>query len=88
MHWHGLSAPDLVGLCGAGLILFAYGMSQAGRLDPKRPAYSAINLVGAATILFSLAFVFNLPAAVIESAWLVISAFGLVGALHRRGRGR
>ncbi len=79
-----LSAPDLIGLFGSGLIVAAYAASQADRLDVKGFAYSAMNLLGAGAILFSLFFTFNLASFAIELVWLAVSAFGLVQAVRRR----
>ena len=77
-----MTVPDWLGLAGVVLILAAYGLLQARMLAAEHPAFSACNALGAALILVSLAFDFNLPAAVIETAWLLISLYGLVR--HRR----
>ncbi|MDX1443908.1 MAG: cyclic nucleotide-binding protein [Gammaproteobacteria bacterium] len=71
------SLPDALGLVGVALILAAYALLQAGAWSPRNAAYSFANALGAALILFSLVFDFNLPAAVIEGCWLLISLFGL-----------
>lgn len=68
-------------MAGVALILLAYGLLQMGKISPQQFAFSACNALGAGLILVSLAFDFNLPAAVIESAWLAISLYGL--ARHR-----
>lgn len=79
-----MSAPDIAGLIGVGFILLAYALLQLERIDPKRAPYSVLNAIGAALILISLYFDFNMPAAVIESAWLLISLFGLAKALRAK----
>lgn len=71
---------DILGLIGAGFILATYAGLQAGKVDPKSVTYSALNALGAGLILLSLYFDFNMAAAVIESAWLLISLFGLFKA--------
>lgn len=68
---------NAIGLGGTGLILLAYGLLQTGRLDARELSYSVLNGAGAAMILFSLWFEFNLAAFVMEAFWLLISAFGL-----------
>jgi hypothetical protein len=80
MHW----MFDLVGLLGSAMIHGSYALSQAHRLDVRRPLYPALNGLGAAFVLVSLAVDFNLAATVIESAWLLISAYGLVRAIKSR----
>lgn len=81
-QWH-----DFVGNLGVLLILSAYLAVQMRRLD----ATGAVNLVGnglgAALILVSLAYDFNLSAFLIEVVWLLISLYGLARIfLERRVR--
>ncbi|MEM9291165.1 MAG: hypothetical protein AAGD01_05765 [Acidobacteriota bacterium] len=80
-----LSVFDLLGLVGVGLVLLAYYGLQSARLSSKQPRFYLLNGAGAALILLSLAEAWNLPAAVIESAWLLISINGLVRTLRHRG---
>ncbi len=75
---------DIVGFVGVGLIVATYFLSQVGRMDVTRPLYPALNGIGAALILFSLAFTFNAASVVIEGFWLVTSAIGLVRSLMKR----
>ncbi|RMH15502.1 MAG: hypothetical protein D6696_20600 [Acidobacteria bacterium] len=72
-----LDLPDLLGALGVALILTAYALLQSERLASASPWYSLANAVGSALILVSLYFDFNLPSALVEGAWLVISLFGL-----------
>lgn len=69
--------PDAVGLLGVAGVLGAYVFLQSGRWRQEERRYSALNAAGAAGILFSLCFDFNLSAAVVEGSWLVISLWGL-----------
>jgi len=78
-----LTGPDLAGLAGVACIAAAYLLLQTRRLDTDRPSFSALNAVGAALVLFSLAFDFNLAAALIEGFWLVVSLYGLGRSLRR-----
>ncbi len=66
------------------LILSAYWLLQTQRLAQDSPRYSAINAVGAALVLYSLYFDFNFPSAIIESAWLLVSLYGLWRSLQSR----
>lgn len=79
-----ITLADGVGILGAAAIVLAYFLLQAGRLDPRSLAYSMANGLGAAAILVSLIFEFNLSALAIETFWLVISLYGIAGALKRR----
>lgn len=76
--------PEVVGLLGVAGVLGAYMLLQTGRWRQDEVRYSALNGAGAAGILISLAFDFNLSAAVVEGAWLVISLWGLAKATTKR----
>lgn len=75
---------DVAGLAGAGLILLAYGLQQAGRLDADGDLSGALNALGAGGVLLSLCFQFNLAAFLLEGAWLAISLAGLWKRRRRR----
>lgn len=83
-----MSPYDVLGLVGVVLMLIAYGATVAGRLDAQAWPALAANFVGASLVLVSLSHDFNLSAAVIEGAWAVIAAGGLVrlGWLSVRSR--
>ena len=54
--------------------------------QPVAPAL-CLNLIGAGLILWSLAFRFNPAAFVMEAAWALVAAYGLIRlGLARRGR--
>ena len=72
-----MSLPDLIGLIGVVMILITYGALTLEKMDPKGWVYSAGNGLGAALILISLFYSFNLASFVIEICWLAISLFGL-----------
>ncbi len=69
---------DAAGLFGVFLLLVAYGLTVADRLDPLRPPALLLNLFGALGILVSLWGAFNLSALVIETAWALIAIGGLI----------
>ena len=79
-----VSIPDVVGMLGAALIVTAYLLLQTGRMAATDLSFSAINALGAASILFSLLFHFNLSAFAIEAFWLLISLFGIYRSLWQR----
>lgn len=75
---------DVVGLIGVLLILLAYGLLQGSKLSHSTLTYSVMNGLGAVLILWSLAYEFNLSAVLIESAWLIISVFGIARWFYSR----
>ena len=72
LAWH-----DVVGLVGVAFVLVAYGLLQTARMRSDSLHYSLLNGIGAALVLFSLVFAFNLAAFVVEGFWLLISLYGL-----------
>jgi len=81
-----MTVPDLVGLVGVLLILSAYALGQAGRLRIEAAPALLMNLGGAALVMISLLFKFNLSAFLMEAAWALVALFGLVKlALKKRG---
>jgi hypothetical protein len=79
-----MSLPDLAGVLGVFLILAAYAGAQLGRLEPRRAPALLMNLLGAGLILVSLAFRFNLSAALMEGAWALVALYGLVRLIAKR----
>lgn len=68
---------DVIGTVGVGTIIFTYVLLQTGRLRSEQLSYSILNAAGAALILISLYFEFNLPSVVVEFFWLMISVYGI-----------
>lgn len=73
MAWY-----DGFGSAGVALIIVAYAAVQLRRMKPEHLSYSVMNLVGAALILVSLRFNFNLASVIIEIFWIIISIWGIV----------
>ncbi len=71
---------DFIGNIGILLILGAYWALQTERVTARSRGYNIANALGAAAILVSLLFKFNLSAFLIELAWLAISLYGLIQA--------
>ena len=80
-EWH-----DFLGNLGVLLIIGSYFWLQIGRISGQSPVYSLINAAGAALILVSLYFNFNLSAVIVEVFWLIISLVGLVIAMKKISR--
>jgi hypothetical protein len=79
---------DGVGLLGVLLVLLAYGLQQARRMDGHGLAFPLTNGVGALLILVALAYEPNLSAIAMELAWLAVSLYGIVRALAERRAAR
>lgn len=68
---------NIVGIIGVLMLLFAYFYVQLGKIQALSLSFPVLNLIGSLFILFSLFYEWNLPAAVIEAAWSIISIFGI-----------
>ncbi|HLA09647.1 MAG TPA: hypothetical protein VJ023_03455 [Pyrinomonadaceae bacterium] len=79
---------DVIGAMGAALLVIAYLLLQLGRLDSRSLAYSLLNAVGAALIVVSLYYNFNLAAFIIELFWVLISLLGIYRAIVSQANAR
>lgn len=77
---------DGAGLVGVALMLGAYAAAQLRRLDATKTPSLALNLAGACLVMVSLSHDFNLAAFLMEAAWALVAAFGLVRAALRPRR--
>lgn len=68
---------DAIGMLGTFLVVLAYCLLQLERTDPRGLAYNLMNLAGAACLILSLCFTFNLASFVIEVFWVAASLVGL-----------
>ena len=82
------SWPDILGFAGVFLVLVAYSLQQARRIDGNGLWYPLINLIGAILILISLAYKPNIPAVVMEVAWVVVSIIGIFFALKAKQKSK
>ena len=79
MQWH-----DWVGLIGVVVVLSAFFLLQAGKLHGNSFVYQLLNALGAAAVVLSLLFNFNLSAFVVETCWVAISIYGMWRGFKQR----
>ncbi len=75
---------DLLGNLGVGLIIGSYLLLQLNRWHSRQLRYSLVNALGAALVIFSLLFDFNLSAFLVEFFWLLISLMGVAKCLREK----
>lgn len=76
-------AGDIIGICGS--LLFIGAFIYANRTPTlNKILFNAVNLAGAVLLLISLSVNFNLAAVILEVAWGLIAAAGLISALRAR----
>ena len=76
MNWQTL-AIEGAGWIGAVLVLAAYALASAGRLDGKSPVFQWLNLVGAAGFVVNTAYHGAIPSMVLNIIWCGIAVFTL-----------
>lgn len=75
---------DVAGTVGVFIIVITYSLLQIERIKSDQLNYSLLNGLGAALILISLYYEFNLPSVIVEAFWLVISIFGILKYMAQR----
>ena len=78
--------PEIIGFSGAILFLISYALLQTGKMKADSFSYSFVNLLAASMILISLMYSWNFPAVFIETAWIIVSAYGILKCFTRAKR--
>ena len=68
---------DIVGWIGAGLILLAYGLLTAGKLQARSVAYQGMNVIGALGFIANGWYHGAMPSAVLNIIWAGIGLVAL-----------
>jgi hypothetical protein len=76
---------DCIGHIGVFLFVSAFFLLQREVLRSDDLRYLGMNLVGAILLMISLMWTWNLPAFVLELFWLLISVYGIIKTLRKRG---
>ena len=69
---------EVVGWVAAVIILAAYGLLSAGKLDGRSALYQSMNVIGAAGFVLNSGYNGAFPSAVLNVVWIGIGAFGLI----------
>lgn len=69
---------ETVGWIGAALILLAYLLLSAGRLEARSVTYQGLNLVGAIAFVINSGWNGAVPSAALNVVWAGIAVFALV----------
>jgi hypothetical protein len=80
-----LDAADIIGVTGSMLFIAAFIYANAVEKMDKL-LFNAVNLAGAALLLYSLSMHFNLAATVLEISWAIIAFVGVINAIRARLR--
>jgi len=77
---------EVVGWIGALLILAAYGLLSAGKLDARSPAYQWLNVVGAVGFILNSGWNGAWPSAALNVVWVGIGLVALVKIFGRSAK--
>jgi len=72
---------EIIGWVGMVLVLIAYGMITAKKVNSKSFLYQALNLVGAAGILVNAYYNGAYPSVALNLIWGLIAIYGLASAM-------
>ena len=81
-----MTIADIVGIIGDILVILAFFLIQTGRINSSDLSYPLLNIIGALGILFSLTHHWNLPAFIIEFAWIIISIWGIYSYFKNKSK--
>ncbi len=74
-----------ISILGALFVLTAYGAHQLERMHSETYAYQLLNLTGGAMLLTAAFTTGQAGLILMEGAWTVISAYGVVKVMRSRG---
>lgn len=69
---------QFIGFIGMIFIVYAYFLTQAGKISHTSLKYQLINLIGATLLIISLFVHFNLGSFFIEVFWILITIYGML----------
>ena len=75
---------QVISILGALLVLTAYGAHQIERLRYDTYTYQVLNLIGGAALLVAAITTRQAGLIIMEGAWTVISAGGLIKVMRKR----
>ncbi len=75
---------DILGNVGVVCFLLAYFLLQKEIVAHNQMSYLLLNLAGSLLLLFSLSINWNLPAFILETAWAMISVYGIVKTMKNK----
>jgi hypothetical protein len=77
---------DIIGWSGALLVLVAYGLLSARRLEGHSVSFQAMNIQGSVCLLVNAAYHRALPSAFVNLVWVFIGCCALIYSLRSRSR--
>lgn len=75
---------DWIGALGVTILLAAYFLQLAGKIDSEGWVYPSLNVLGAGLACIASALIHYLPFVVLEGCWAAVSLGGLIRYISRR----
>lgn len=75
---------DILGWVGAILILIAYGLISARKVDSRSRLYQGLNVIGSACLIVNGVYYRAYPSAFVNVVWILIAVYTLSLAFRKR----
>lgn len=77
---------DILGWLGAALLLYAYFLVSAKRLEGNSLIYQGINIVGSSFLVLNAGYYNALPSAFVNVVWIGIGVYTVLVFRNARGK--
>jgi hypothetical protein len=68
----------LIGIAGASIILVAFLLNQAGKMNAQSKWYDAINAIGSLVLIVYAILLDSVPFVLLNTVWMIVSVKGLL----------
>jgi hypothetical protein len=73
-----MNLTDIIGTIGVTILLVAFFLNLFKYLDPERPTYITLNILGSAIACYASILLRYVPFIVLEATWGAVSVIGLI----------
>lgn len=81
-----MEISDWLGTAGVSLLLVAFFLNLFKKLETEHPFYGTLNILGAGLCGVSAYLISFYPFVVLESVWVLVSAYALIKSVPRGTR--
>ncbi len=75
---------DWIGFTGVSILLIAFFLNLANKIDKDSLSYSLLNLIGAGIACFASILINYLPFVILEGCWAIVSFVALIHVYRKR----
>lgn len=73
-----MNLTDIIGTIGVTILLVAFFLNLFKYLDPERPTYITLNILGSGVACYASILLRYVPFIVLEATWGIVSIIGLL----------